>query len=82
MDQYKVDEAELIAVTKDISKYMTRAASRAEAYANSQFADMPPWDRIVIEMIIDDRKERAELRAKVEELEAVFAPAPEHEQTR
>jgi hypothetical protein len=80
-DTYENMEAELTAIAKDISRFQQKAIKRQEAYANSQFADMPMWDRMVIEMVIENQARMTALEQRVTDLAEVFAPAPEFEQT-
>ncbi|HUS81855.1 MAG TPA: hypothetical protein VM013_01190 [Dehalococcoidia bacterium] len=79
----KIDAAEtmtreLTDVMSRISEYSKRASARREAYSNSNFADMPAWDRMLIEMVIDTHARMDALRAELAELRDLFTPAPEN----
>jgi len=76
-DPSKVLQDELTAVMAKITEYSTRARKRDEAYLNSNFADMPMWDRMMVEMVIDTTQRMSALEKDMEELKALFAPAPE-----
>lgn len=77
VDIAKQQTDELNAVMARISEYAKRAQSRREAYANSNFADMPAWDRMLIEMIIDTHKQMDVLKAELADFREMFTPAPD-----
>jgi len=77
MDSTEKQENELKRVMQKITEYSQRAALRREAYMNSNFADMPVWDRMMVEMVIDTHNQMDALRQEVAELKEIFTPAPE-----
>jgi hypothetical protein len=72
-----MEDRELAGIAKRIGVLGEKARRRQESYLNSPIADMPFWDRIIIEYLLEYEARMDEIQAEVREVMDLIKPAPE-----
>ena len=77
IDKAEVMQQELDTFWQKFGKFNKMALERKEQWSNSSMADMPHWDRVLVEYVMALESKVDDLQAEMEEIKSFIVPAPE-----
>ena len=77
IDKAEVMQQELDTFWKKFGKFNKIALERKEQWSNSSMADMPHWDRVLVEYVMALESKVDDLQSEMEEIKSFIVPAPE-----
>ena len=77
IDKAEVMQKELDTFWQKFGKFNKMALERKEQWSNSSMADMPHWDRVLVEYVMALESKVDDLQAEMEEIKSFIVPAPE-----
>ena len=76
IDKAEVMQQELDTFWQTFGKFNKMALERKEQWSNSSMADMPHWDRVLVEYVMALESKVDDLQAEMEEIKSFIVPAP------